>query len=268
MTTAVNMTELIILPLAATLILSLTTGPLGCFLVWRKMAYFGDALAHAGVLGIALSMLLAFNQSIGIFLTCVLIAASFSYLHLKKVSSDSALGIIAHGGLAFGLLLIGAFGNSRIRLESMLLGDLLSVTKTDLALLIMVNILLFALLWASWKKLLLSTIDEDLAKTESVRPALLQFVLTLFIAGTIALGIKLVGALLISALLIIPASAARQVARSPESMAALAMLVGALSSALGILLSLNWDLAPGPAIVGIAVLFFLLSGILARAKVR
>jgi len=241
-------------------------GPLGSFIVWRRMAYFGNALAHAALLGVALGFLLGADPSLGIAVVCVAAALTLIVLRRRgRLSDDTLLGILAESSLALGLIAIAFLETVRVDLMAYLFGDVLAVSDADLVWIFGGGAIATAVLAALWRPLIAATVHEDLARVEGVRVVPLEVALMLLIALTIAIGMKLVGILLVTALLIIPAATARRLARTPEQMAVLASAIGTLDVALGLAASLAWDLPSGPAIVAAAAGVFVL-GLIAGAR--
>ncbi|MFV0408941.1 MAG: metal ABC transporter permease [Paracoccus sp. (in: a-proteobacteria)] len=237
--------------------LVLAAGPLGCFVVWRRMAYFGDATAHAAILGVALS--LAFGAPVYLGVLGVAIVTGWLVAHLagRGEAVDTALGVLAHGALAFGLIAAGFVPGLRGNLDSWLFGDILMVGKADLIWIWGGAISVLGLLIWRWQALVSSTVNEELAMAAGIRPSRERLILTIAMAITVAVAIRIVGALLISALLVIPAASARPIARSPEHMAVIATVNGALSVVLGLAASLWIDVQAGPAIIAASTLIFL-----------
>ncbi|WP_138468929.1 metal ABC transporter permease [Poseidonocella sp. HB161398] len=248
---------------------ALAAGPLGCFVVWRRMAYFGDATAHAAILGVALS--LAFEVPIlgGVLLCCLAMAAAVTALTGRGHSSDTILGVAAHSALAFGLVAVSMIPGARVDLSAYLFGDILAVGRGDLAVIWGGGALVLALLWWRWSALLTTTLNADLARASGMDPEREQRYLTFALALVVAVAIKVVGVLLIAALLLIPAAAARPFARTPERMALLAAAVGGLASLGGLRLSFLADTPAGPTIVATAAAIFALAASLSgfRRKV-
>ena len=235
-------------------------GPLGCFIVWRRMAYFGDSLAHSALLGIALGLVLGIDLTLGIGLASVTLAVFLLLLQRqRRLASDTLLGLMAHSGLALGLVVLSFFETLRVDLLSYLFGDILAVTTTDLAWIYAVGFLALAVLAAIWRPLLAVTVHEDLARAEGVPVLPVRLVFVLLIAVVIAIAMKIVGILLTTSLLIIPAATARRFARTPEQMALLAVAAGMAAVAGGLAGSLAWDTPSGPSMVVAAFGLFLLS---------
>ena len=231
--------------------------PLGCFIVWRRMAYFGDSLAHSALLGIALGLLLGIDLTLGIAAGAVALALLLLALqHQRQLASDTLLGILAHGGLAVGLVVLSFFETVRVDLMAYLFGDVLAVTGADLMWIYGGGILALGVLAAIWRPLLAITVHEDLARAEGVPVLPVRLVFVVLIAVVIATAMKIVGVLLITALMIIPAATARRFARSPEQMALGAVLAGALAVTLGLGGSLAWDTPSGPSVVVAALILF------------
>jgi zinc transport system permease protein len=257
---------------------ALIAGPLGCFVVWRRMAYFGDTLAHSALLGIALGFLLyqlpiSWPLTLTTLLTvstisvCIAIALILVILQAqKRFASDTLLGILAHSALALGIIALTFLQGKglRIDLHAYLFGDLLTVTRIDLywiyggGSLILLGILLI------WHALLSITVHEELAQVEGVPVARIRLLFMLLVALVIAVAMKMVGILLMTSLLIIPPATARTFAHTPEQMAILASIIGCLAVMMGLMMSWYWDMPSGPAIVVSATLLFILALLLPK----
>ena len=236
---------------------ALVAGPLGCFIVWRRMAYFGDSLSHSALLGLGLGLLLGVEPTLTIAATAAALAVLLVLLQRQRqLASDTLLGILAHAGLAIGLVVLSFFESVRVDLARYLFGDVLAVTGGDLLWIYGGGLLALAVLIAIWRPLLFATLNEDLAQAEGVPVLRLRLAFMLVIALVIAVAMKVVGVLLITAMLIVPAATARRFARTPEQMAALAVAAGAVAVAAGLGGSLAWDTPAGPSIVVGAVAFF------------
>ncbi len=246
--------------------LSLATGPLGAFVVWRRMAYFGDATAHAAILGVALALATELPVAAGTLAVAAAMALTVAAMAARGWAMDTTLGVLSHSALAFGLVAISFFPAVRADLSSWLFGDILAVSRTDLGLIWGGAALVAALLAWRWQALLTATLNEDLAHAGGLNPARERLILVLCLALTVAVAIKVVGALLISALLIIPAAAARTLARGPEQMAALAVLIGAAATLAGLHLSLWQDTPAGPSIIVAAALIFAAAALAGRLR--
>lgn len=240
----------------AAVCLALAAGPLGCLIIWRRMAYFGDATAHAAILGVALSIALSISVFAGVLIVALIAATIVATLSGRTYASDTLLGVIAHSSLALGLVAISFFPEVRVDLSSFLFGDILTVSKTDLAVILIGAVAVLALVYWRWSALLISTTNVDLAHAGAVNPMKEQLFLNLAVAIVIAVSIQVVGALLITAFLIIPAATARAFSSSPEAMAVSATIVAITAGVGGILASYQLDSPTGPTIVSFAALLF------------
>ncbi|WP_120502615.1 iron chelate uptake ABC transporter family permease subunit [Roseovarius sp. EL26] len=251
--------DFMIRALLAGLGVALAAAPLGCFVVWRRMAYFGDATAHAAILGVALS--LAFNISIftGALFIALAMAALVANLSDRGFAMDTLLGVLSHSALAFGLVAVSFLPNVRIDIMAYLFGDILAVNKTDLAVIWGGAALVLGLLVWRRNALLLSTLSSDLAYASGINPRREQLILTLSLAIVVAVAIKVVGVLLITAMLIIPAATARAMSRTPLAMMLIATLVAIAAVLTGLQTSLWHDTPTGPTIVCCAAVFFVFS---------
>jgi len=237
----------------------LIAGPLGCFIAWRRMAYFGDALAHSALMGVALGIIMGINLTVGIAATSMMLALLLVALqYQRQLATDTLLGIMAHSGLALGLVAISFFENLRVDLLSYLFGDVLAVTQNDLYWIYGGGLIALGALLLIWKPLLAITIHEELARAEGVPVLAVRLTFVILIAIVIAVAMKVIGILLITSLLIIPAATARWFSKTPEQMALLAVLIGALAVFFGLFGSLKWDTPSGPSVVVAALGLFVL----------
>ncbi len=259
------MDDFLLRALAGGLGVALAAGPLGAFMVWRRMAYFGDTLAHSGLLGVALGIALQVHPHLGVAATCLLIAIALVLLQRQRVlAADTLLGILAHTSLSLGLVTLAFLETVRIDLSSYLFGDILAISSNDLYWIWGGALAALALLAWLWRPLLAATVHEELAQVEGVPVFAVRLAFMLLIAMVIAVAMKVVGILLITSLLIIPAATARRFARSPESMALLASGLGSLAVGGGLWASLRWDTPAGPSVVVAAAGLFLLSSLLPK----
>ncbi|GHH01864.1 metal ABC transporter permease [Pseudodonghicola xiamenensis] len=246
---------------------ALAAAPLGCFVVWRRMAYFGEATAHAAVLGVALALGLGLSVMPSVLAAALLMALLVSTMTGRGFAMDTALGVMSHTALAAGLVAVTLLSDVRLDLMAYLFGDILAVTASDLGVIWGGAALVLGLTIWRWSGLLLSTLNPDLARASGIDPRREELVLTLALAVVVAVAIKVVGVLLIASLLVIPPAAARPLARTPEAMALGAVGVGALSALGGLWAAYQFDTPTGPSIVCIAALLFLvltLAGALRR----
>ncbi len=240
--------------------LALTTGPLGCFVVWRRMAYFGDTMAHSALLGVALSLLFSVNLMASVFAVAVTVSLVLLLLQRRQaLSADALLGILSHATLAVGLVMVAFMSWVRFDLIAFLFGDILAVTPADIAIIWGGGALVLALVAWLWRPLLAATVNPEVAEAEGMHPERSRLAFMLLMALVIAIAMKIVGIMLITSLLIIPAAAARRFSSTPEVMAVLASLIGALAVAGGLFGSLTYDTPSGPSIVVAATGLFLAS---------
>lgn len=235
---------------------ALAAGPLGCFVVWRRMAYFGDATAHAAVLGVALALGFALPVFWGTLAVALIMALTVVALAGRGHGEDTILGVLAHSALAFGLLAVWFLPDVRVDLSVYLFGDILTISKSELGLIWCGAIAVLGLLVWRWSALITTTLNEDLAQASGINPGRERLILTLTLALVVAVAIKTVGALLITAILIIPAATARSFARTPEMMAVGAVILGCIAVAGGLWASLHLNTQTGPSIVAIAATIF------------
>ncbi len=254
------MPDFLILALLAGCAVALVAGPLGAFAVWRRMAYFGDTLAHSALLGVTFGLLLDINLNLAIALGCLLLALILVALQNNRfLATDTLLGILSHSTLALGLICVSVFSENRIDLMAYLFGDILAVSQTDVISIWIISVaVLAAIIWL-WRPLLAITVHEELAQVEGVPVVRVRAALMLLMALVIAIAMKVVGVLLITALLIIPAAASRRLTTSPEQMAIVASLLGIIAVMAGLAASYWWDTPAGPAIVLSATLLFSLT---------
>lgn len=249
--------SILLFPMVGGIGLACASGVLGCFIVWRKMAYFGDTLAHASLLGVALGGLFQLNPTLGVVGISLLTALLLALLQRQKqLASDTLLGIMSHGALALGLILLSIAPIPGRSLHNILLGDLVTLGAPDIMNIYIYSIILLGLVWYFWQSLTSWIIDEELAQVEGHPVNLLRYGMMFAIALFIALSMQFVGVLLITALLITPAASARLVAKSPEKMAFFAIFYAIGATVLGTLLSGFADWPLGPSIVFTASVAF------------
>lgn len=237
-------------------------GPLGSFVVWRRMAYFGDTLSHSALLGVALGLLLGMDPNIGVILVSTTLAVLLVLSQQSGwLANDTLLGIFSHSTLSLGLVALAFMQGVRLDLLGYLFGDILAVTVGDLYWVYVGGALVLLILALIWRPLLALTVHEELARAEGQPVQLTRLLFMILIALVIAVAMKIVGILLITSLLIIPAASARRFARNPEQMAVVAVLFGWLSVGLGLWGSLQWDSPTGPSVVVAAATLFALSNL-------
>jgi len=254
--------DFIIRALIAGMLVVLVSGPLGCVVVWRRMAYFGDALAHSALLGTSFALMFDMSPLLGVIST----GGVLSYLLLrlqinKELSNDAILGILSHGALAAGLIMFAYMQSNgqRVDLMAYLFGDILSVSWEYLLWLGAICLLVLAIISRLWSSILAVALHEELARSEGINVDRVHLIFMLLMAVVVAVAMKIVGIILITALLIVPAASARRFALSPESMAFISMGFGLLSVLGGVLASMQWDTPAGPSIVLASVIIFFVS---------
>ncbi len=260
------MADFIIRALLAGLMVAIIAGPLGCFVVWRRMSYFGDTLAHSALFGIAMGLILDISLQLSVIVACMLLAVALVMMENRRgLSTDTILGILAHSSLALGLVII-SFTDNQINLMAYLFGDLLTVSWQDLIWIGASVCIVLGVLFANWNHLLTITLHEELAQVEGLNVTRLRLLLMLLIALIVAVSMKVVGVLLITSLLIIPPACARAFSKTPESMSVIASIVGCISVCGGLAASWFWDTPTGPSIVVMTSLLFILSRIALGAE--
>jgi zinc transport system permease protein len=246
--------------------LALATGPLGSFVVWRRMAYFGDATAHAAVLGVALALITGLPVTFGTLIVALAMALAVSALAARGHAMDATLGVLSHAALALGLVAISFAPSVRVDLTAFLFGDILAVGRADLAVIWGGAALVVGLIGWRWSRLLTATLSRDLAAASGINADREGLVLTLALAVVVAVALKVVGALLIAAMLIIPAAAARSLARSPEAMAFAAAGIGVVAALGGLAASYWGDTPAGPSMVAAAAVIFAITALGRRLR--
>ena len=254
------MEDFLVRALLAGLAVALAAGPLGAFVVWRRMAYFGGALSHTALLGVALGFLLGVEPGLGVAFVVIAAALMLGAMgNVRGLSLDTLLGIVAHAALAAGLIVSATLDQVRVDLMAYLFGDILAVGWNEVTWLWVGAAVILVLLLALWRPLLNATVHADLAFVEGVKVRRVELAFMLMLALVVALAMKVVGILLVTAMLVIPAASARGFARTPEAMGVLATFAGVASVGLGLWASYIYDAPAGPAIVVAASWLFALS---------
>lgn len=250
--------EFIVNALIAGALVAAIAGPLGCFMVWRKMAYFGDTVSHSALMGVALGIAFDSENPLIMIATCTSVAMFLLFLQRdKRFSSDTLLGILAHSALSVGMIIISMMDHFRQDMMYYLVGDILAISMNDIYTIggvVVASVICLAIIW---RPLLSLTVHEDLAQIEGVKVSIVKIAYMLLIAFLVAVALKVIGVLLITALMIIPAAAARTISNTPLQMIFLSSLGGIISVVGGIGVSSLWDVPTGPAIVLSATLLFL-----------
>ena len=266
--TALFNDSFVLYALAAGIALALVVGPLGSVVVWRRMAYFGDTLAHAALLGVALAVAADQLPMAGVTIIGVLIAIVLFWLEKQReLSTDTLLGILSHSALALGLIVLSVIQSQgfNINLMSYLFGDLLAVDRSDLVLMYASVVIILLVFSRILSPLISMSVNEELARVDGVAVEKIRFVFMILLALVIAVALKVVGILLITALLIIPAATARLFSKSPRQMVLISVLIAVVAVVLGLYSSLYWDFPTGPAIVVSASFLFFVSRIFFRS---
>ena len=247
--------------------IALVTGPLGCFVVWRRLSFFGDTLAHSALLGVLISITLDINVSLTIFVVASLVAILLLRLErTTNLAGDSLLGLISHSSLAIGLVILGFLSFIRFDVMGVLFGDILSVNSNDLLVIWIGGALILVVLSYIWKPLFASTVNFELAEAEGMKPERVNAIFTILLAALIAISIKMIGVLLITGLLIIPTAMARNLSDNPRQMVILSIIGGLLSVLIGLYASFEINTSSGPSIVVVALILFILSLMRIRKK--
>jgi zinc transport system permease protein len=246
--------------LLAGLAIASVAGPVGCFIVWRRMAYFGETLAHSGLFGVGLGLLLGFSLTLGAVATGVAVALLLMVMKSQRVlATDTLLGILSHSSLALGIVTVGLVTGSAGDHMDLLFGDILTVSWKDVSVVWIGGALVLLILGLLWRDLIAMSVHEELAQAEGVKVRRVELGFVLLIALMTAISMKIVGLLLITALLVIPAAAARRLSNSPEGMAIIAAAIACVAVVMGLALSAFANAITGPAIVLSAGLLFVLT---------
>ena len=240
--------------------IAIIAGPLGCLVIWRRLSYFGDTLSHSALLGVTLAYAFSINITLSVFVISSIVAILLINLQKRtKLAGDSLLGLLAHSTLAIGLVLIGFLSSIRFDLMGLLFGDILAVTTEDITLVWIGGIIILGILYYIWKSIFSATVNYDLAAAEGMRPEISNLIFTLLLAAVIALSIKMIGALLITGLLLIPAAIARNLSNSPKQMIIISVLAGIASVVIGLFTSLELNTSSGPSIIVVSLALFVVS---------
>jgi len=239
---------------------SIVAGPLGCMVVWRRLSYFGDTLSHSALLGVTIAYSFSINISLSVFIVSGVIALLLLSLQKRtQLPGDALLGLLSHSTLAVGLVIIGLLSSIRFDLMGLLFGDILAVTIEDIFIIWFGGLIILGILFFIWKSLFAATVSYDLAAAEGMKPDVSNFIFTILLAGVIAISIKMIGVLLITGLLLIPAAMARNISNNPLQMIIFSVLGGILSVIIGLFSSLEFNTASGPSIIVAALILFILS---------
>ena len=240
--------------------IALVTGPLGCFIIWRRLSFFGDTLAHAALLGVTMAVFFEINIAFSVFLISSVVALILIKLQKStKLPGDALLGLLAHSSLAVGLVVIGFLTSIRFDVMGLLFGDILAVNQNDLLLIWIGGAFILLILKFIWKPLFASTVNHELAEAEGMEPNKFNAIFTVLMAAVIAISIKIVGLLLITGMLIMPAAMGRNLSNNPQQMVKLSVIGGLLSVIIGLFSSLQFNTPSGPSIITAALILFCFS---------
>ena len=240
--------------------IALVTGPLGCFIIWRRLSFFGDTLSHSALLGVTIAFFFELNIAFSVFLISSAIALILLKLQkTTKLPGDALLGLLAHSSLAVGLVVIGFLTTIRFDIMGLLFGDILAVNEIDLLIIWIGGALILIILKYIWKPLFASTVNHELAEAEGMKPDKVNAIFTVLLAAIIAISIKIVGLLLITGMLIMPAAMARNISNNPKQMVKLSIIGGLLSVIIGLFSSLEINTPSGPSIITAALVLFCLT---------
>ena len=242
-----------------------TAAPIGCLMVWQRLAFLSDTLGHAAVMGVGLGLLLQLPPMFGVLGVVLLIVVSLSQVtSFNNALSETTLAIISHTGLAAGLILIGLLPANTVSLEAILFGDLLAVTINDLVMILVTTLVLGGLLLLHWRSFVAVSVSREIAQAEGIEVRKVQLLMFLMIALLVAVMMKVMGVLLIAAMLVIPTSSARMLSSSPERMVLFSALFGFAALSGGIFSSFQFDWQTGPAIVLSATALLLVTLLVVR----
>ena len=237
--------------------IALVTGPLGCFIIWRRLSFFGDTLAHAALLGVTMAVFFEINIAFSVFFISSAVALILLKLQqTTKLPGDALLGLLAHSSLAVGLVVIGFLTSIRFDVMGLLFGDILAVNQNDLLLIWIGGALILLILKFIWRPLFASTVNYELAEAEGMKPDKFNAIFTVLMAAVIAISIKIVGLLLITGMLIMPAAMGRNLSNNPQQMVILSVIAGLLSVIIGLFSSLQFNTPSGPSIITAALILF------------
>ena len=249
--------------------IAFVTGPIGCFIIWRRLSFFGDTLSHSALLGVTIGFFFDINVAFSVFLISSAVALILLKLQkTTKLPGDALLGLLAHSSLAVGLVVISFLSSIRFDIMGLLFGDILAVNEIDLLIIWLGGALILFILKIIWKPLFASTVNYELAEAEGLNPDRAKAIFTILMAAVIAISIKMVGLLLITGMLIIPAAMARNISDSPQKMVIFSIIGGLLSVIIGLFSSLEFNTSSGPSIIVAALVLFILSLLNIRQSIK
>lgn len=252
--------QFVFIPWACALLSAITAAPLGSIIAWRRLIYFGEALAHSAWLGIALALYFHLPIYLGIWaITALLILLLYLIKRSSHADGNNILGTLSHFMLALGVIALSKMENIRTDLFSYLFGDILNTNSADLALISIVCLFTLAIMYSLWQPLILLTINEDIARTEKPHIHRYEGIFLLLLGLFAGIMIQLLGLLLVMAFLIIPIQTTNRFAHTPEQCILWAAMISAITATLGIIIAYLWDFPVAPSIVSISGICYFLA---------
>ena len=246
--------------LLASIIVGILCPFVGNFVVLRKMSFFSDAISHSAFAGLAAGILLGIDLSLSSIAVAILISLLIAFLSEKTtLSHDTIIGIAFSGAIATGMLIIGRLKGYRADIFTFLFGDILAITKTDILLIFVISIFTITILLAFLKPFLQITFNRDLAKVEGINVRFFEYLLFFIIAIVVTVSLKIIGIILVTSLLIVPAAAAKNIASSLKQLFSLSCIFGVVSGIIGLTGSVYLNTASGPTIVLVSIVIFFLT---------
>lgn len=251
------------------LMVAILAGVLGCFVVWQGMSYFGAALAHTALLGVALGFFFNINIKFSVALTAMLMGLLLTWLRSvralrEQLHNDVLLGFLAHIAMALGIVVLVAMDDVRIDLFTYLFGDVLTINQQDLLFLMLTSLVGLCIVALILRPLLMMIVDEELAAIEGVNTTAIRLIFILLLAWVVALAMQVVGVLLVASFLIIPAASARRLSKTPLQMLIIAVVLAVIAVFLGVLVSFNWNIPAGPMMVMVMAAEFIILWLLPK----
>ncbi len=253
--------------LISSLAVAIIAGSLGCFVIWKRLSYFSDSISHSALLGVGLGIISGLGINFGLIIVGIIFAVLVVFLQNRgMLSNDAILGIFSHIALSIGIVVLGFVGDPNTDYFAYLFGDILSITVSDIYWIFVVLAIVLVLLFIYWKKLLLLTLNEELATAEGLNKIFYELLFMFLIALAVTVSVRIVGVLLITSLLIIPPAIARVFSRSPLSMIFGSIVVSVITVIIGLYASIGFDIATGPAIVITLGFFFIFSQLMPKTQ--
>lgn len=236
------------LVILAVILISILFSPLGCVLLWQRQAYFADGLAHSCLLASSLSV--ALDLEIWFVAPVVAMIFSIMFLVARKNGSSAAINLVSSLLFSIGIIIASKLPN-KVNLNNLLFGDIISISYRDLVVVFVITIISGVFLWKRLRDVILFSLSPDLARSSGVNTGFLEFVFLSFLAIVLSVTMKMVGSLLASSMLILPAFSASLVSRNPMQMVFLSILFAVFSGILGIIISFHFDFPTSPSIVAV-----------------